>query len=257
MSFTVRLYVHPRAALLKGNADFGIKSVEITSAALERASIATREELAEAVLRDDPIGKQEGDVEAAEATAEEVFRVLNERVWRRKRLQEEQRLQAEQGQAAEMRRQGEAATKKREDEARAAKRILSIQKWVTSKGTDSQKKRQAQGVLPEGEVLEDIAEFLCDDLALDKKAERYVKIIADDACSCACADHVEFDVRPANALTEEQHNMLEEAREEAGTATALVHRAKCAQCDCLPVERLSIQVEMQWDGVDIVREYAI
>jgi hypothetical protein len=257
MSFTVRLYVHPRAALLKGNVIIGMQSVEIAAGSLEHTSLAVREELAAVVLNDDVVGKQEGDLEAAEATPAEVFRVLDQRVMRRQRLQEEQRVQQEQERAAEMRRQGEAAVTKRENEAKAAKRLLSIQKWVTTKGTDSQKKRLKQGVLPEGEILEDITEHLCDDLALDKKAERYVKITSEEACTCACSDHVQFDVRPANALTEAQHNMLEEACEEAGTATALVHRAKCDQCDCPPVERLSIQVEMQWDGVDIVREYAI
>lgn len=250
MSFRVKLYVHPRAALLRGNVIFGEHSVEITFSAVERASLAVRAELADVFMQGDVVGKQDGDLDASEPTAEEVIRLLGNRVHRRTWLQEEAK-------AAEMRQQGEAAVKKREDEAKAAKRILSIQKWVASKGTDSQKNRLKQGVLPEGEILEDITEHLCDDLALDKKAERYVKITADDACSCACSDHVEFNVGPAEALTEEQHDMLEEAREEAGTATALVHRAKCSQCDCPPVERLSIQVEMQWDGVDIVREYSI
>lgn len=257
MSFTVRLYVHPRAALLKGNVVIGIHPVEITADTLRHTSKGVRTELASAVLHDEVIGMQEDDIEASEATAEEVFRVLDQRVMRRLYNQEQFRVQQEQEQAAEARRQGEAAVKKREDEARAATRMLSIQKWVASKGTDSQKKRLKQGVLPEAEILEDITEHLCDDLALDKKAERYIKITEDEACGCACAEHVQFDISSAVALTEAQHDLLEEAQEEAGSATALSHHAKCSRCDCPAIERLSIHVEMRWEGVVVTREYAI
>jgi len=252
----VKLFVHPKAALCSGKTQFGVHLVIVSDHDLQDATKELREELGDVVLVDDIVGKKDGDVWAEEPSVGELFRLLIHRVNMRSQEQAALITTQEQERAEALRQQETDALKRREEETKAAKRMLSIQKWVTKKGTDSQKKRIAEGVLPESEVLEAITEHLCEDLVI-RTCDYYTRITADEACVCACSDRVAFDVRPATALSEEQHDLLLETREEAGTAVALVHRAKCPGCDCPMVERQSIQVEMQWEGIDVVREFAI
>jgi hypothetical protein len=256
MSFTVKLFVHPKAAILAGKSDFGIMDVTVTDQVLQDLYAPAREELAEIVTKGDVVGKSEGDLDASEASVDELLRLLAHRVVLRRQTATALRAAQEAERVETARQHEEAAVRRREDEAKAAKRLLAIQKWVADKGTASQKKRLAEGVLPVEEVLEAITSHLCEDLGIDSR-ERYTRITVDEACACACAEQVEFDVRPTTALTEDQHELLLEAREEAGTAVALTHRAKCPGCSCPVVERRSIQIEMQWHGIDVIREYLI
>ena len=256
MPFFVKLYVNPRAAILHGKADFGVKLVEVTDVNLDN-NIDLRMELGTVALNDETVGQHENDLEAYEATINELFRLLHHRVASREAIRNEVSEHVARKRIEAARAQEIAAVKKREDDTRSAKRLLSIQRWVADRGTDSQKKRLTEGVLPEEEILEDITNHLCEDLTIDQSNEKYVKIAVDDVCACACVDNVQFDVGPATALSEEQYDTLVETRNEAGTALALLHRAKCPMCDCPAVEKLSIRVEMQWNGVDVVREYSL
>lgn len=256
MTCTVKLFVHPKAALRVGKTHFGVQLVVVSDEDLQDTTTELRAELADVVMTDDIVGKRDGDLQAQEPTVGELIRLLVHRVNLQIQAAEDAQAAQERERAEALRQQEEDTQKRREDEAKAAKRMLSIQKWVAKNGTDSQKKRLAEGLLPESEIIEDITEYLCEELTIEDK-EKYTRISAEDACFCACSDRVEFDVRPATALNEEQYGLLLETREEAGTAVALVHRAKCPGCDCPMVERRSIQVEMQWEGIDVIREYVI
>lgn len=269
MSFNVKLFVSPRAAIKAGKAEFGTKDVTVGGADLERLPLSSREELAAVIETNDVVGKgfsvggsAHVDLDAQAHTVEDLFSLLSHRAGTRAEVLKAQaeREERERGDAA--RAQEAEAVAKRESEAKKAQQLLAIQKWVNKHGSDSQKKRLVEGVLPEGEALESIAEMVCEDLTVNSTAQRYQKIVDEEACACACANHVVFDVANADALTEEQYDTVVETREEAkdlGKAKvfAVQHRAKCPTCDCPPVERLSLRVELAWEGLDIVREYTL
>lgn len=268
MSFNVKLFVSPRAAIKAGLAEFGSKDVIVGAIDLERLALSAREELALAVETSDVVGKgfkvgevAHADLEASMHTVEELFRLLSYRAGTRAEalailadLEERQRGDAARAREAE-------AVAKRESEAKKAQQMLAIQKWVNKHGSDSQKKRMVEGVLPEGEALEAITDMVCDDLTINSTATPYQKILDQDACGCACADRVVFTVTNADALTEYQYEALVETRDDAAKLSAkarvfaVKHHAKCAACDCPEVERLSVRVELPWEGLDIVREY--
>ncbi len=269
MSFNVKLFVSPRAAIKAGKAEFGSKDVVVEGTDLERLPLSSRDELAIVVEADDIVGRgfnvggtAHADLEAKAHTVEELFALLSYRAGTRANVLKMQAEQEERERGEAARAQEAEAVAKREGEAKKAQQLLAIQKWVNKHGSDSQKKRLVEGVLPEGEALESITEMVCEDLTINSTAQRYQKIVDDEACACACASHVVFDVANADALTEEQYDTVVETREEAknlGKAKvfAVRHHAKCSACDCPPVERLSLRVELTWEGLDIVREYSL
>lgn len=261
MPFTVRMYVDPTTAIRAGKTQFGVQEVQITDADLAPLPEKTRAELADAYGRgvigkgfDDGSNRFE-DRKASEPTFLELQKMLEHRLAIRESLQRSQ----EEVKKEEARQQEEKKAQRLIDQRKKKERTAALEKWVQMSGTDSQKARLAEGLLPEKEIMEAVKEELFD--SLDNR-ERYTPILKSEVCGCACVGDVTFTRRtPEAGLTEEQHDALTALREDApkGADIEVVeHYAECPSCTCPSVTRPPTAiVTVVWNNIVLGRQYIL
>lgn len=159
--------------------------------------------------------------------------------------------------ANEARKREEAEVARRAEEKKAVQRKQAIHKWVKEHGTDSQKDRLKEGVLPDDEVLKDIRDDLFGDLA---EFDRYARLKAEDVCACDCVDNVDFVTDNIVELSADQYDQFSVIRSNAPDSAkveAKRHHGSCPNCTCDQVTRYSALVTVEWNGYTLSREYAL
>ena len=146
----VRVKVSPRAAIMGRKATAGISSIEIKDGDIETLDESVLEEIVGVVESDEVV-----DLPGADPTVSAFISVMTERAHakRHKELDDAQQVLDAM----------EAASAEREkDSARETERTHAIMLWVRNNGTDEQRARLAEGLLPFDEVIEDVTEDLID-----------------------------------------------------------------------------------------------
>lgn len=151
-----------------------------------------------------------------------------------------------------------AEDRKREEEVQKeieAKRAFSaaLSAWIEGHGSESQRARQAEGLLSENEALDTLRDFLFSTVAL----ERYQKLAPRDIHEDFCEAGATFDVWDLSTLSEEQYAVLVAARESAPGIefTPQVHVGKCDRCEGR-VSRGSLKAQVEWHGRTLSRQFA-
>lgn len=257
MTVEVRVVVTPRAAILARKTCVGTLAVTVTDQDLQELPEVLLEELASVVEQRTIL---EG-LQASEATFAVVRALLEARLEARATRAAEEAL-------AETARRGVVARDKEEEEARRrqeAARVAASEKavdaWVEEHGDDDQRERRANGFLPTGEIIEEIAQQMFE---IDE--DDYQPLRQEEACDCdkGCVSAVQFAVIPLlpgdGALDSAQFATLtriKDAAPRAATVEARVHKARCPSCRCAPLARVAARVSLVWEGWLLTREYAL
>ena len=248
-ALTINIYISPRAAILAGNTVVGDQSFALTTEALRDVPQDLRLELALAYENKDRIGQDPAEPPITEPTLEAILPALRHRAVARKAAADVQR--KTDARAAE-----EALVTSRESTAKDNARSKALRGWIDKHGDDDQRARMAEGFLPEDEILEEISEELLDISNLTK----YDPLRRGDACECACAGRVQFEIGPPRYLDAFQFEKLTVAREnapEGATVVAVEHKAACPACKCVPIARIEARVTLPWSGWLLVRSYLL
>jgi hypothetical protein len=153
----------------------------------------------------------------------------------------------------------QAACKERE----AAECKANIKKWLAEHGSVSMQEREAEGLLPEKELLDVVRERLFEPL-IDHP--RYVRLAKGDARhgDSHYDDEITFDVSDADELTGLEFERLKELRIDASKLAepaevqAREHRVVCQGEGCPDATmRRSALVTVEWNGFKLTREYAL
>jgi hypothetical protein len=242
----VRVSISKRAAILARKATAGILQVDILDEHLAEATEEALVELSAVAENDELI-----ELGIGEATPEAVMRVMEARALERLTNEAEASRQATAVAAA-------IEENAAENKAKAAARTAALHKWIKSNGTDEQKSRLEENLLPESEILEDVT-----DDVFQISEDDYVPLRKEQACDCekGCAGSARFAVSRANeGLNAKQYEILERIREQApdnATVEVVQHRVSCPECNCAPLSRLSARVSIEWEGWRLVKEYAL
>ena len=161
------------------------------------------------------------------------------------------------------------AKKEAEKEAEAEARVAVIAEWVEAHGTENQKARLADGLLPESEIVDAIRDEVfapMDSMYAGHYGEvggRYEKMKSSDVCTCESyydegTCHVVFSVEDATELTAEQYEVIVAARKAMPKATikARVHIGSGDECESVE-KRYSLHVKVDYHGIPLSREYAL
>lgn len=248
-SLAITIYVSPRAAIIAGKTVVGMQNLLITEDDLKAVDIDLRIELALAYENKDTIGQGSDEPPVVEATFAAIVPALTHRAAARKVSLEAQR-------KVDARKAEEDVVAARAVTAKDNARSKALRAWVEKHGDDEQKARMAEGFLREEEILEEISEELLDIPSLN----RYETIRRGDACECACAGNVTFEVGPPRYLDAFQFEKLTTAREnapEGSTVEAIEHKAACPSCQCVPLARIEARVSLPWNGWMLVRQYLL
>lgn len=154
------------------------------------------------------------------------------------------------------------AEAKAKAEAEAADRkAAQIAAWVEAHGTENQKARHKDGLLPDNEIIDAIRSEAYTGL---KGFPRYDKMKASDVCE-GYDDYdgdthyhdVDFDVETADTLTADQYDRLQEIKKAApkdATVEARIHTGKCDECETEEA-RIGFMVRVKVGELDFSREY--
>lgn len=245
----INVYVSPRAAILAGKTVVGNQTISIVDEDLKKVPEDLRLELALAYEAKDHIGQDPGEPPVIEPSLVAILPALTHRAAARKVAVEAQR-------KVDARAAEEALVASRENTAKDNARSKALRVWVEKHGDDEQKARMLEGFLPEDEILDEISEELLDIPMLSK----YDALRRGDACECACAGRVQFEIGPPRYLDAFQFAKLTTAREnapEGSTVTAVEHKASCPSCKCVPIARIEARVTLPWNGWLLVRSYLL
>lgn len=167
---------------------------------------------------------------------------------------------------AESHRLGEEVRAEAAAKAEAEKRYRAARdELVREQGTESQRRRLADGLLPEREADELV--YATAFAALNRR-RRYHRISAHEihggeACEEGNGEsHCEFHAEEAESLGEAEYDELREILEllkplgEAATVQPRFHEGYCRDCN-RTVQRYSARVAIQWHGRELVREYQL
>jgi hypothetical protein len=165
-----------------------------------------------------------------------------------------------------VRERAEAIAKQR-NAREAAESRSARDAWIRDHGTDSQRARYAEGLLPEAELLDAVRGWAFAPLV---GQSRYVRIEHrevrhDDECY---QQHIECDVLAsdddqAEGLSEIEYEALARIRELAkgcplpATVEAREHWCRCESCKSPYVTRQSAHVTVTFAGRGLSREYAL
>ena len=145
-----------------------------------------------------------------------------------------------------------------QNEALDTGRDAAISAAVAEWGTESQRARRGEGLLPDAEVLDMVRESLFG--AID--VLRYGRLDEADVehtDECAGPD-VEFSAPNASSLDDRQYATLGRIRAaapEGATVTPRVHRGHCDECYGTTESKTSALVRLDWHGFRLSREYAL
>ncbi|MFH2018841.1 MAG: hypothetical protein ABII98_02510 [bacterium] len=173
---------------------------------------------------------------------------------------EAEREHAEQG----ARNKAKAEAKNKADAAAAKRRTAQIAAWVAASGTDNQKNRLRDGVLPDVEIVDLVR---AEAYAPFDQFPRYQKLKNSDVCegyedydgSSYHSDNIDFDVDTAGTLTAEQYDRLQEIKKAApdgATVDARLHTGKCTECETY-VSRIGFMVRLTVGELSFSREYGM
>jgi hypothetical protein len=224
----------------------GVVSVEILDEHLKDVPIETLSELASVAECDELLELRDG---APDVTT--VLEIMTGRA--RDRAAKRQAALEAQAAAEENRLASEQARAENHKT-----RMRSLKRWISDHGTDEQKDRMAEGLLPEVEMLADVTDEI-----IDVTEDAYDPLRKEHACDCekGCAGSARFLVGPPiSGLDARQFATLQRIREQApddAKVEVRLHRVHCPECSCAPLSRLSAQVSVEWEGWRLVREYAL
>jgi hypothetical protein len=241
----VRVNVSPRAAIMARRAVAGVQFIEILDEHLASISEGMLSELASVAENDELLELRDGAV-SPEAVMEIMAGRAHDRALKRA-AEEELRV-------AEAARKEESAAA---DQAADRDRRRALKKWVSERGSEEQRERFAEGLLPDDEILADVV----DDL-FEIAEDQYVPLRKEQACDCerGCASQARFFVGSAGSLDTRQFSTLQRIREQAPTGAKVevrMHKVHCQECSCAPLSRLAVQVSVEWEGWKLVQEYAL
>lgn len=258
MSFQLKVYVDPTAALLAGRTVIGDQIVEVTDQDIVPMSPRMCQELAIAITETLGRGyRGKDDLPLSEPSFACVYNSINARIKIADALDEEARTLAYEAEARAAQAARLAEITKAEAGKRAAALKLALHKWIEKNGSESQKQRFKEGLLPEQEIVTAIEETLFESL---DSYEKYVRIQKEEACACSCFEDVARTVEMLTSLTDAQFELVGEIRSEAPKSADIslrLHHAKCKSCVCAGIDRSSVRVSMDWNGCQMVREYLL
>ena len=147
----------------------------------------------------------------------------------------------------------EAAEKKAEME-----RAAQIRAWVAKNGTQNQKARLTDSLLPDKEIIDEIRAEAYKPL---EKFPRYKKLRAGDVCEgteWGEYHDVEFDAWDAKNLTAEQYEQFKAIQKAMPTAnvTPRKHTAECDECE-IKTTRIGFMVRVKVGAFEFSREYGM
>ena len=142
--------------------------------------------------------------------------------------------------------------------AAAAKLTDATAAWIAVHGTESQRARFAEGLLPEQEMWGAIR----DEVFSSITSPRYERMVGGDIeHDNDCPDpRAAYGVNPLAALDADQYARLVQIRRVApagATVAPRLHYASCGDCSVARVERASVLVTLDWFGRELSREYAL
>lgn len=248
-ALTIRVYVSPRAAIMAGRTSVGVQTFNVPEDALQALTESLRLELALAYDARVPIGEDPTEPPVVSATMDGILPILEIRASRRAEAEATQKI-------TEARAIEEAAASTRDATAQDDARARALRQWITDHGDDEQKARMAEGYLRQEEILEEV----CDELLELPGFRPYDHLRRGDACDCGCGDQVDFQEGPPLYMDMRQFAKLREAREIApakARVEAILHRAHCPGCECVPLARLEARVTLEWSGWLLVRQYTL
>jgi hypothetical protein len=157
---------------------------------------------------------------------------------------------------------------KAKSDAEIAKKLLlqsQIAEWVQANGTDSQRARFSEGLLPDAEVTDAIkAELLSPGEGFAKYAKITAGEVKRECGGCDCDENdVEFEATDAFAVTDYQYQSLLAIRAAfpGAEVTPRIHTGTwdCGDSDCPlhEVTRYSARVHVAQGEIHAVQEYAI
>ena len=161
----------------------------------------------------------------------------------------------------EAEREAEEARKKAEKKAAAERRTAQLSAWIAEHGTDNQRGRLAEGVLPETEIVDAIREQVFAPLAGEP---RYVKLTAVDVrAECTSEDEIDphevaFNVTPKETLTAAEYDRLIDLRKlmPGAEITVRSHNGWCKESNCeADIYRTSYRVKITLGELELSREY--
>jgi hypothetical protein len=167
----------------------------------------------------------------------------------------------------------ERATEREEAEHERAQRAKRQERasWLAEWGTESQRARDAEGLLPQDELRDAIREWLFASLA---GQQRYRRLTAGDVSHSDYCDEdceVSYSVTDVEGLTVDEYETLTKIRAlvsqdtarlaDRATVTARCHLAwpacEPAETDDYTVTRASAHVLVEYAGYKLSREYAL
>lgn len=156
----------------------------------------------------------------------------------------------------------EIAAEQKEEARRMCENAKAIAALIADIGTESQKARYAEGLLPGEERGNLIRDHLFK--ALEKGWTRYRKIKPSDIShdDCDDEDNISFEVVGADSLTADEYDRLRKIRAQidnvpGATVTALKHTGCCTNCSGSTAVKASAKVEILFAGQTYTREYEL
>lgn len=152
-----------------------------------------------------------------------------------------------------------ARQKREADEAEElarAEHIKAREELVRQIGSESQKQRLADGLLPEDEAEMLVREHLFTSFG---DAERYERLVEGDVHDSDCYGEVEFSVETATELPEGAYAQLLKLRKlspQDVKVTPRLHKGSCESCGDEAI-RYSALATATWHGKEYSREYSL
>ena len=147
------------------------------------------------------------------------------------------------------------AKRKAEEESDRLKKKEQIATWVAEKGTESQKARLTEDLLPEKEIVDEIRNDAYRPL---DGYDRYEKITTSDVCDCEYGYcDVVFDVKDKHEATEDEFDLMQEFKKFMPDATVTLREHKGESEDCENTfTSVGVMVKIKVGGFNFSREYA-
>lgn len=218
-NITVKIYVHQSTAIKTGLDTYGQGEVEIMPSQL------TQEQR-------DVLSGITGDLIVSAPTVDAVVSAINNRI-------------------AEKTKQEQQA---RED--KKARRAEQLRSWVATMGTDNQRGRMSENLLPDDEIIDGIRDAAFLPLA---DFPRYQKLTSSDIpCTCEYeSPDASYETKNAESATAGEFDLLQKMRALMPGATVSLreHVGTCDRCE-EEVARRSIRVVVTVGELTLSREYA-
>lgn len=151
---------------------------------------------------------------------------------------------------------------KREAEEKAAvdRKTAQIANWVAKNGTDNQKRRLVDKLLPDKEIIKALREEAFSSLCEFPRYEKMKKIdICKEDFEHGEPHDVEFETTEAESLNAEQYDFysaIKAAAPEGSDVVAKIHRGRCHDCDT-KVTKLGVLVSLTAGEFSFSREYGM